>query len=216
MNTEPYPAPVLPLSDRDALGTLLPVELTCALRQLDLSSGPEGLYALAESLRRPGEPRSFAAEWTRALEPALRRRGCQPLTPNRRRCEQGEFQFLRQGEAGRLVVLRVSKIKVRRYGNAYRVDPHLDFDARWQACRLGAHLKTAADCRRVFPHAFVLFLGFADERHPFRRELDELQAATSFGRWFLPAHETVWDDPHGRGFRTLAACWHLGATEGQP
>ena len=48
---------------------------------------------------------------------------------------------------------------------------------------------------------------------PFADEINELQSTQTFGQRFQPALTKMWDDPHGRGFKVIAALWRVAAKQ---
>lgn len=125
---------------------------------------------------------------------SLRSFGCNPLGKANYDRNRVSIQFKASGSISCLKVARLSKIKVRRYGNAYRVDPHLDFSARWTEVNLSGLLNDLAKYNSR-PGCLLLFIGFAAESEPFSAELDELQSGTAFQLRFNRAAIRTWDDP---------------------
>jgi len=180
------------------------------LREFDVKIAPVGLYAAEEyQMQHDPQPR-LKVEWEQCLKPAMKAIGCNPIGRVNYDRNCASIQFKAGASISCLKVARLSKIKVRRYGNAYRVDPHLDFSARWTEANLSGLLNDLAkyDSR---PGSLLIFIGFAAELEPFSAELDELQSGTAFQRRFNKAIIRTWDDPHGRGFKVLAALWHVTA-----
>src|SRR5262245_30121342 len=102
--------------------------LRAAMRSLDESASPYGLYAIGEMPARGKQGfRGFV------FEPTLAKLGYMKM--------KGRLGF-RTASGQRLSVgLRsVSKIKVRKYGNAHRVDPHHDYAERWKGADLATYL----------------------------------------------------------------------------
>ncbi|MCP5520420.1 MAG: hypothetical protein H7A46_02580 [Verrucomicrobiales bacterium] len=199
MGTEPAPQPQDP---RD-WNILLE-----ALQNWDRHAAPVGLYA-AEEYRMTEKPQPrLVVEWNEVIAPTLRRMGCHVLRPARQHfLREGQFWVQQTSWLHVLSVVRVAKIKVRCYGNSYRVDPCVDFAARWREAELGTRLR---GLRKRYPQGgyALLFLGFAKEQRPFRKELQELTGECSFARAFDTEVSRVWDDPHGRAFQTIAVIWH--------
>ena len=124
-------------------------ELLDALTELDAQTAPLGLYACEEfgMAERPF-PR-LHPEWNRAIAPRLKALGGEPGYANLR---DGEFTFtLPTGERAELQIVRLSKIKVRKFGSAYRIDNHTSFRERWQALRLDQTLKAVGNHRDGLP-----------------------------------------------------------------
>lgn len=168
-----------------------------ALQTFDHAAAPVGLYA-ANELRRPTvpEPR-FLVEWELALAPAFKAAGCNPLAIDTRCLKHGCFGLQQGGVVETVQLVRLSVIKVRKYGNGFRVDPHLDHTQRWKEVALPSKLKTLFRYGR----RALIFIGFTAEKHPFAKELAAL------GNNRQPAAQRFWPDPHGRGFNTFTAIW---------
>jgi hypothetical protein len=168
-----------------------------ALQSFDQFAAPVGLYA-ANEFRRPTAPEApFRVEWELALAPAFKAAGCNPLGLEQRWLKHGCFGLQRGGVVESVQLVRLSVIKVRKYGNGFRVDPHLDHTQRWKELALESQIKAHSQYRR---HALI-FIGFTADKHPFAKELAAL------GNSRQPTAQRFWPDPHGRGFNTFTALW---------
>ncbi|MBK7998906.1 MAG: hypothetical protein IPK15_09380 [Verrucomicrobia bacterium] len=185
-------------------------QLLVKLQAFDAAIAPLGLYAAEEHQMQDKPRRRLEVEWGQCLKPAMKAMGCNPVGRVFYERDQASIEFQQGGTIGCLKVIRLSKIKVRRYGSAYRVDPHHDFSTRWKDANLGGALNRLEEYHSR-PGGLLLFLGFAVEAEPFASEIDELQAGSSFQQRFSNATTRTWDDPHGRGFKVLAALWHVTA-----
>lgn len=192
--------PTLLLNSGTCMATINWIRILESLREFDHVAKPFGLYAANEFRRPEGPEAPLIVEWELALKPAFKACGCNAQRTSRLDLKNGRFRFQNGGPLDVLDVVRLSKIKVRKYGNAFRVDPHLDFSNRWRKTALDSHLgKVATDGwnrRRA-----LLFIGFSAEPSPFKSELKGLPTR------FCPTAQLVWDDPHGRGFKTRAVVW---------
>lgn len=101
-----------------------------ALQAFDAAIAPLGLYAAEEYQMQDKPYRRLEVEWQKCLKPAMKAMGCNPVGRVFYERDQASVEFQRGGSIDCLKVVRLSKIKVRRYGNSYRVDPHHDFSAR--------------------------------------------------------------------------------------
>lgn len=176
-----------------------------ALQELDVKAAPHGLYAIREHQAKEGELHpEFKMEWELALLPVLRRLKCNPAKT--RSIQKGEnfYEFQETSSIVWLSVVRCSKIKVRQFGNAYRIDPHHDFSERWNAERMEKLLGWVVEN----PKGVVLFIGFSDEKRPFVKEFAELERTKTFLEKLSEPIRCVWDDPHGRGFKVMASLWY--------
>jgi hypothetical protein len=168
-----------------------------ALQAFDHAAAPVGLYA-ANEFRRPTAPEApFRVEWELALAPALMAAGCNPLGIDTSRLKHGCFDLKRGDVVESVRLVRLSVIKVRKYGNGYRVDPHLDHTQRWKELAMESQIKAHS---RYGRHALI-FIGFTADKHPFAKEL------ASLGNNRQPTAQRFWPDPHGRGFNTFTALW---------
>ena len=181
-----------------------------ALHDFDVKASPVGLYA-AEEYKMKGHPQPhLKVEWEQCLKPAMKSLGCNPVGRAKFTAHRLSVQFQPGGKVRCLSVSRLSKVKVRKFGNAYRVDPHHDFSARWDEANIGRILNDLWRYRGR-PGGLLLFIGFAAELEPFSGEFGELQSGTAFRQRFSRAIVRTWDDPHGRGFKVIAALWHVTA-----
>jgi hypothetical protein len=185
-------------------------KLNAAMRRFDESAKPFGLYAIREARGLAKLDPENWGEWKFVLKPTLADLG---FISTKAHFPSGSFEF-RAADGHRLFVrlVRVSKIKVRKYGEAYRLDPHYEYPMRWKYAGLTTHLRSFAE-DRLRAERLLVFLGFADEARPFEAEFAEL-AKGSRARMPMAKAESateIWMDPHGRGFRTLCASWAWGA-----
>lgn len=168
-----------------------------ALQAFDQTAAPVGLYA-ANELRRPTAPEPpFKVEWELALAPAFKAAGCNPLATDRERLKWGCFGLQKSGPVEMVQLGRLSTIKVRKYGNGFRLDPHIDHARRWKEFALQTRLKA------LFRHwrGALIFIGFTADKRPFASELNDL------GNNQQPIARLSWPDPHGRGFNTFTELW---------
>jgi hypothetical protein len=184
-----------------------------AVEAFDREFAPLGLYAAGDygvPQAAPAPQRRLRVEWERCLQPAVRALGCNPWFGPTFARDRLSIAFQPGSRVRCLTVVRLSKVKVRRYGNSYRVDPHQQFAARWREADLGGTLQRL----RGFVEdgeSWLLFIGFASGKEPFGRELDELETATSFRSRISPSLRRTWLDPHGRGFHVETAFWRVAA-----
>ena len=180
-------------------------KLQATFRRFDESAKPQGLYAISEFRGQPQPDPVNWAEWKFIFQPALADLG---FVPSSNHIPAGAFSFRSNGNQRLLVqFVRLSKVKVRKYGNRYRLDPHADFADRWQEARVATFARTLA---RNFEgqERLLVLLGFAHEAQPFQAEIKELQSGSPRDFALAQAAIESWPDPQDRGFRTLCACWH--------
>jgi len=196
-------------------------ELLLGLEAFDSVIGPEGLYAAEE--RDPSQPAfRWQLEWERCLMPCIGKAGAvcagdggfrenwrHSFSDWRRRnrppgIASANFRFPGGSEIS-IDMVKISKIKVRKYGDTYRIDPHFDFEDRWESLRLGSYLRHYRP-KRSSPR-FLLVVGFDSHNDPFQHELTHLKDECSWHTldWAMITHS--WQDPHHRGFNTRAAIW---------
>ncbi|MFN3649135.1 MAG: hypothetical protein ACK47B_06100 [Armatimonadota bacterium] len=185
------------------------------LEALDREAAPLGLYA-SEEYRANGEPFGrLHHEWHRALKPTLERWGCHDLwwrAPHRRYDAVHHFGgTAADGSEVTIAAVKLSKIKVRRFGSAYRVDPQRDFSDRWEELGLRRRLselwKPPEYSRRKHYRDLVLLIGFAREPDPFRAELDELRVDLNWEQRGVVCHTRSWEDRYDRRFQVLLCAW---------
>jgi len=194
------------ISNEDAKGDKWMLLLD-KLQDFDLELAPVGLYGIRDS-GNPAVPHPLLKlEWERLLKPLMHSLGCNP-TKHWLADKRGDFRFQDGGPIELLRVVRLSKIKVRKYGNAYRVDPHNEFEHRWKEAAIGATLDHLWKWR-TRTASLVLLIGFAKERNPFSKELSQLQDTSTFKKRFQSALVKTWDDPYKRGFKLITVLWHI-------
>lgn len=195
-------------------------EVLLELERFDRGTGPEGLYASEE--RQPSVPASrWGHEWTLCLRPCITRLGlfCDGdggFRENPRQIFSSSGMAYTSGTATANLqtpdrdrvafdMIKVSKIKVRKYGDTYRIDPHFDFVSRWESLRFDSYLRHFQPMRSS--RRFLLLIGFDARNTAFGRELDSLNDDCNWGNlgWSMVTHS--WLDPHNRGFTTRASLW---------
>ena len=203
-----------------------------ALEAFDLRTAPFGLYACEEYQAQGDQPHPrFRQEWKLCLKPCLAGLGCRPASklwvprgpiPGDPGGHAGLFSFDLPDGGGlaEATLVRTAKIKVRKFGSAYRLDRQVKFRERWQALRLNQHLNGLWKPRRWSARdaalQIVLFLGFAAERDPFREELAELEAQVRWDRHDVRFRSRTWPDPHDRFFSLKLAAWSRSAPGCEP
>jgi len=199
-------------------------EIFDALQEFDRTSAPYGLYAAGDlageepQRGRKGFTQTQAEnwkmrrdypEWNGALQPlfeAMNFVPCESQNPWSN-SPLPDFQ-LPEGGNLRLVLKRVSKIKVRQYGSKYHLDNQENFGERWEKLRMD---KAIADLWSASSGdtdvRLLLFIGFDKAQRPFERELNELKPHQTRASHSIEFFERTWDDSIGRGFKVKAALW---------
>ena len=180
-----------------------------ALDAFDVKTLPLGLYA-CEEFRAGDKPfPRLHQEWDLCLKPCLEDLGCTSLWGNVR---NGHFSFnLPDTTQAELWVVRTSKVKVRKFGSAYRIEPHQKFQDRWQELRLDRQLsdlwKPSALAERHISLRLFLFIGFAKEAEPFGRELGELEVMLRWAEQGAHYQTRSWADRENRHFFIRTSIW---------
>lgn len=184
-----------------------------ALKDFDRATAPLGLYACEEFRAKDRPYPRLHQEWHLCLQPLIRQLGGQTGWGNIR---EGEFQFS-LSEGVRLKLLRTSKIKVRKFGSHYRVDRQQKFQERWAGLRLDRALsdlwKPSSLAQQHVGLRVVLFIGFAQEDDPFRKELASLHAAVNWDEHKTNYTTEAWEDGNGRNFNIKVCCWSRASDE---
>jgi hypothetical protein len=193
-----------------------------ALEAFDRETAPLGLYACEESGNRPEPAPRLQLEWARIAQ-SLSAAGCRVQTGQIRRrprapfnaSEVVDFSLPDRGRA-RMRMIRTSKVKVRRFGSAYRMDLHVKYAERWNELRMDRLLSdlwkpsTLAYDRHDL--RLLLFIGFAAEARPFHQELTRLEREVDWQRHAASYETRCWSDRFERGFGVRLCCWsHPGA-----
>ena len=183
-------------------------QLHAAFRAFDESAEPQGLYAINE-YRAGGTPhREHFGDWRFIIQPTIERLEYSfHRKIGARALKEGTFFAVGSGSMLDITLLRCSKIKVRRYGNAYRVDPHHDFSERWKELRLAGRIRSHVH-PFVATERILLFLGFDQGPRPFHREFSALHEKLGATEQSAIFTQDQWADPHGRGFETLCVSWY--------
>lgn len=186
-------------------------ELMDALEAFDRATAPLGLYACEEYLAKEKPFPRLHQEWQLCLKPRLKALGYQPGWADLR---EGEFHsalpdwtWIRMGMA------RISKIKVRKFGSAYRVDPHHDYPERWSQLRLDRKLsrlwKPSALTDPSSGLDLFLLIAFAEEPEPIEKELAQLREQLQWEENQVACYSRSWADRYDRRFHVRLCGWTL-------
>ena len=110
----------------------------------------------------------------------------------------------------RVTLRRVAKIKVRRFGSAYRVDDRVDYADRWARADIPGLLNELRHPKAQWQKGLqaVLLVSFGREAEPFEREV----AALGSSMQGLEFETRAWPDRYGRAFSVgLMAWWRVPA-----
>ncbi|GEP43457.1 hypothetical protein [Brevifollis gellanilyticus] len=188
-------------------------ELLKSLEDFDAKIAPQGLYAAEEHVPESTHQK-WRLEWDQCLTPCLQALGAVCIANGRfgynwrmnKRPGTAMAGFgLPQKEHITLDMIKISKIKVRVYGDSHRIDPHLDFSKRWEEYQLASHLKRYQPDKTH--QNMLLLVGFDGHKDPLRKELLQLREDRNWEHFGWTLSTRSWPDPHRRGFNTLAALW---------
>ncbi len=184
-------------------------ELLAALDAFDERTLPLGLYTCEEFRAKDKPFPRLHQEWHLCLKPCLEALGCSALWADLR---GGRFSFdLPDGTYAEMRMVRTSKIKVRKFGSAYRVDGHNKFEERWRELRLDRELsdlwKPSALAERHVGLRVFLFIGFAKEAEPFGKELGHLEEMLRWDEQGAHYETRTWADREGRRFFVRTNVW---------
>ena len=207
--------------------------LVGALERFDSKILPLGLYASDELVdARPVKPRY--QEWPGAIFPFLQSKGCEPgqfrpigsgVSPfNHQGLKPGKVHPLDEFSSSllcdvpdvgttRFLLVKVSNIKVRKYGSGYQVDKHEDRSGRWARADLGGALSqmwkppaTWSELTLADAH-IVIFIGFDKTPKSFEKELEQLRESSDWDAHDVAYRTQVWPDKAERGFNVRVAAW---------
>jgi hypothetical protein len=196
-------------------------EMISALAELDSRIPNLGLYSCFEYQTPPWKTHPFwKIEWEMAMRPRLEALGCtmgqKPIfgktkyrTHTHLACTPIRF-LTPTAQVCDLRLIRISTVKVRRYGSGYHVDRTVDFEGRWAQLKMEKHIRElwwpdryqmSADIR------LILFLGFDKANRPFHTEITTLEKATRWTERGISFQSKSWPDTYDRDFNILAGCW---------
>jgi hypothetical protein len=184
--------------------------LLTVLEQFDESILPLGLYSCDDlvTTKKKGFKQAYQ-EWYRGIAPYLQDRGY--VADYVRSINDYAYSSkLRLSNLGSVdfTVVKISKIKVRKYGSDYKVDIHEDRAQRWKDTNMRGHLrqlwKPAVDNPAI---RIVILIGFDKSPHPFRRELLELEDSLQLANRGVTHLSREWADKADRQFHICLAAW---------
>lgn len=183
-----------------------------ALESFDQKIAPLGLYASGD-LAKDEKTRPWQ-EWYLCLKPHFQQSGG---AGSRYPCDQGKQNLmshfsLPEIERVYFNLIKISKIKVRKYGSHYRLDKHENYDERWKELKIDKHLgvllKSPASLVNLRATLnVVLFIGF-DKRHDaFADELRQLRQQLKWDERGALYFTRAWPDRYERGFGVRLSLW---------
>ena len=190
------------------------IRLIDSLEKLDEKLMGFGLYAIKEyeAINNPQPLRGFQ-EWPLALRPTLKALGCVIY------CEKpksGSFAFvLNDVYYFELEIIRISLIKVRKFGSKYLIDNRQKFLERWDDLKLNKKIKRIgkasssnfiSDCYSEH-YRILLFIGFDSKSNPFEDHLLMLENVTKWFRHDVEYFTRFWLDKYDRNFGIRLCAW---------
>lgn len=188
-----------------------------ALEAFDRETAPLGLYACEEfRMKKTPDPR-LRQEWER-ISTSLSAHGCGVASGQIRNGRRSPFLAsaivhftLPDGQVATMRMLRTSKIKVRKFGSAYRADAHVKYAERWDELQMDRMLsdlwKPSAVALRRVNMRLLLFIGFASDARPFHQELSQLKEEVDWEQHGARYETRGWTDRYNRGFGVRVSCW---------
>ena len=197
----------------------LRIGLVDCLEQFDTDILPLGLYA-SDELSKARPIKASYQEWEGAILPFLANHNCISwgFSPSDNFLSQTTCFVPEIGKVG-IALVKISSIKVRRYGSGYQVDKQEDRAGRWEKAGLGGQLSqmwTQSDIRMGHSKAdarIVLFIGFDKTPRPFERELEQLRESNKWESHAVSYQSQIWEDKAGRGFNIRLCAWSRPADE---
>lgn len=187
------------------------------IEAFDAATAPFGLYAARDILLEP-RPKEVLGDFLTLTQRRPELRSLQPFinelsnVTNWAKGNQKGFRFAAPNLGlVDLDLVRTSKIKVRMYGSAYRLDKHENFSRRWEQLHLGDSIiqlwKPLGDYGSPSDVRMLLFLGFDRAARPFERELAELKPHQNRETHGVAFVSRQWEDRFDRKFFVRAALW---------
>jgi len=197
--------------------TTIASDLLDALQAFDREIAPLGLYAsqdLAADVK--AKPRKYTPvkaarrteEWGRCIVPLLQSCG---VSVTERYLSPWALVTVPDFGYMQLHLVKISKIKVRKFGSRYRVDKHENYAERWAELRMDRLLSDlwspSALADSTIRLRALLLIGFDKSDDPFRRELIQLREDIDWEKHDAELESRAWADRYERGFNIRLAAW---------
>ena len=187
--------------------------LVNCLEQFDTDILPLGLYA-SDELVETNPVKSTYQEWKRAIFPFLASKGGSPraIVPSNNSLSRASCTFAALGSI-EIALVKISNIKVRKYGSGYQVDKQEDRLGRWEKADLEGQISQMWTPRYRWSGVpkssahIVLFIGYDKTQRPFERELNELRESGKWENRSVAYQSQIWQDKAGRGFNIRLCAW---------
>ncbi len=187
--------------------------LVDCLEQFDTAILPLGLYA-SDELAGANPVRSTYQEWQGAIFPFLESQGCgaSRFSPIDNFSSTAICHSPSIGTVT-LALVKVSNIKVRRYGSGHYVDRQENRLGRWEKADLSGQLGQlwkpfgSRTYSWEIDARIVMFISYDKAQRPFEGELEELRESTKWENKAVAYQTQTWGDKAGRGFNIRLCAW---------
>jgi hypothetical protein len=196
--------------------TTLSENLLTVLEEFDAAILPFGLYASNELPETNQKKKSPLPEWDKAIVPYLEQQNCSVYKlkkhPKSNQHHKAYQTWLYIPDLGKVnfIMLRFSKIKVRKYGSKYRVDNHESRSERWQNTEIGQYIYDLWKSSQFETGQYgevLLLIGFDKAQNPLEKELIELRRSLQWEKKGVNYLTHAWEDKARRGFGIRLALW---------
>ena len=187
--------------------------LADCLEQFDTKILPLGLYA-SDELTDARPVRPSYQEWEGAIFPFLKshRSFTGGFSPSNNFLSHASCTCAGLGNV-KIALIKISNIKVRKYGSGYQVDKQEDRSGRWgkadlegQISQMWTKQERWPESPKTSPH-IVLFIGYDKTPRPFEHELEQLRESGKWENRNVTYQSQIWEDKAGRGFNIRLCAW---------
>ena len=112
-----------------------------------------------------------------------------------------------------LALVKISNIKVRKYGSGYQVDKQENRAGRWENADLEGQISKMWTHQQRWSHVpksgahIVLFIGYDKTQRPFEHELEQLRESGKWENRAVTFQSQIWEDKAGRNFNIRLCAW---------
>ena len=171
------------------------VTLLQQLKAFDEGLAPAGMYASDRGLL-----------FTKVIYPFFKAAGFRVGTYGKTGLH-AYFEIPGEQNTRRLDFVSISKVKVRAFGNRYRIDDHVDHGEGWNAKAMEKLVSALPGPNQASQPNWVMFVGYAAEQAPFELEIESLRESVKWDARGTCFDSLSWRDPHGRDFSTRVCLW---------
>ena len=180
-----------------------------ALDEFDKSISPLGLYSSDDLGGRNRGRHPQWNEWTKCLAPHLQKQGSEGVEKYLDEKQKTLFDVPELGFT-QFQIVRLSKIKVRKFGEHYQMDKHRNYADRWEDASMKKHLTNLwSETDDVVKLRLLLLIGFDKTEMPFGGALHELLQATNWQNHEVQYFTRTWQDRYERNFGVRLSLWAL-------